>query len=119
MAMSGKRWIAAGALVAVAAAVVFAVPTVWGKPWSIDHFFARVFLGFALRHPMMLSQIRVRVPAGPLVILTGQIATGLASEAELVMVGSAYRALLFEKPTRPLAIFNALQVGFAAPAVVS
>lgn len=67
----------------------------------------------------LLSQIRVRVPAGPLVILTGQIATGLASEAELVMVGSAYRALLFEKPTRPLAIFNALQVGFAAPAVVS
>ena len=67
----------------------------------------------------LLSQIRVRMPSGPLVILTGQIATGLATEDELVMVGTAYRALLFEKPTRPLSIFNALQVGFAAPATVT
>ena len=64
----------------------------------------------------LLSQIRVRMPSGPLVILTGQIATGLATEDELVMVGTAYRALLFEKPTRPLSIFNALQVGFTPEA---
>jgi ActR/RegA family two-component response regulator len=64
----------------------------------------------------LLSKIRVRVPSGPLVILTGQIATGLATEEELVMVGASYRALLFEKPTRPLSIFNALQVGFAGSA---
>ena len=31
------------------------------------------------------------------------------------MVGASYRALLFEKPTRPLSIFNALQVGFTSP----
>lgn len=64
----------------------------------------------------LLSKIRARVPSGPVVILTGQIGTGAASEAELVMVGSSYRALLFEKPTRPLSIFNALQVGFASTA---
>ena len=63
----------------------------------------------------LLSRIRARVPSGPVVILTGQIATGAASEDELVMVGASYRALLFEKPTRPLSIFNALQVGFTSP----
>lgn len=67
----------------------------------------------------LLSKIRVRVPSGPLVILTGQIATGLATEEELVMVGASYRALLFEKPTRPLSIFNALQVGFAGSATAA
>ena len=60
----------------------------------------------------LLSKIRARVPSGPVVILTGQIATGIASEEELAMVGASYRALLYEKPTRPLTIFNALQVGF-------
>ncbi len=36
---------------------VFLVPTIWLKPWSIDHYYARVFLRFALRHPMMLSSL--------------------------------------------------------------
>jgi ActR/RegA family two-component response regulator len=62
----------------------------------------------------LLSKIRARLPAGPVVILTGQIATGAATEDELVMVGASYRALLFEKPTRALSIFNALQVGFTS-----
>jgi FixJ family two-component response regulator len=64
----------------------------------------------------LLSKIRARVPSGPVVILTGQIATGIATEEELAMVGASYRALLFEKPTRPLTIFNALQVGFTPEA---
>lgn len=64
----------------------------------------------------LLSKIRARVPSGPVVVLTGQIATGLATEAELAMVGASYRALLFEKPTRPLTIFNALQLGFTVGA---
>jgi len=38
---------------------VFAVPTIWGKPWSIEHFYTRVFLETLLRHPMLLSQLRV------------------------------------------------------------
>ena len=43
----------------------------------------------------------------------------LSTEEELVMVGASYRALLFEKPTRPLSIFNALQVGFAGSATAA
>lgn len=39
------------------AAAVFAVPTIWLKPWSIDHFYARVFVRFALRHPELLTQL--------------------------------------------------------------
>jgi uncharacterized protein (DUF885 family) len=43
---------------------VLVVPTVWGKPWSIDHFYTRVFLDLLLRHPMLLSQLRVLEPYG-------------------------------------------------------
>jgi uncharacterized protein (DUF885 family) len=43
---------------------VFLVPTIWGKPWSIDHFYTRVFLELLLRHPMLLSQLRVLEPYG-------------------------------------------------------
>lgn len=43
---------------------VFLVPTIWGKPWSIEHFYIRVFLDLLLRHPMLLSQLRVLEPYG-------------------------------------------------------
>jgi uncharacterized protein (DUF885 family) len=43
---------------------VFAVPTLWGKPWSVDHFYTRVFLEFLYDHPMLLSQLRVLEPYG-------------------------------------------------------
>ena len=51
------------AVLAVAFAV-FAIPTLWLKPWSIEHFYARTFLGFALRHPMILSGMRILEPMG-------------------------------------------------------
>jgi hypothetical protein len=41
----------------MAALALFLVPTIWLKPWSIDHYYTRVFLRFASRHPMMLSQL--------------------------------------------------------------
>ena len=46
------------------AGAIFLVPTLWGRPWSIDHFFTRVFLEFALSHPMLLSQLRILEPWG-------------------------------------------------------
>ncbi len=46
------------AVLAIAAAV-FVVPTVWLKPWSIDHYYARVFIRYALRHPELLSQLGI------------------------------------------------------------
>src|SRR5215510_5616599 len=49
-------WSAAAVL---AALVVFAVPTIWFKPWSIDHYYMRVFLRFASRHPMMMWQLGI------------------------------------------------------------
>src|SRR5262249_26784526 len=34
-----------------AALAVFLVPTIWFKPWSIDHYYARVFIEYAVRDP--------------------------------------------------------------------
>lgn len=45
-------------------AAVFLIPTIWFKPWSIDHFYGRVFVTFAMRHPMMLSGMRLLEPMG-------------------------------------------------------
>ncbi len=62
-----RRWLrrigVALALPAVALAV-FLVPTLWGRPWSIDHWFLRVLVEVALEHPMLLSYARVLEPWG-------------------------------------------------------
>ncbi len=49
---------------ALLALVVFLVPTLWGKPWSIDHWFLRVTAQVALEHPMLLSFARLLEPYG-------------------------------------------------------
>jgi uncharacterized protein (DUF885 family) len=46
------------------AAGVFLVPTIWGKPWSIEHYYTRILIEFAIRHPMLLSYARVLEPYG-------------------------------------------------------
>ena len=46
------------ALIVIAAAA-FVIPTWWFQPWSVDHFYARVFLKFALNHPETLTQLGV------------------------------------------------------------
>ncbi len=58
------RLAAIGAALGLAALAAFAVPTVWGKPWSIDHFFLRVVLRFGLESPMLLSRLRLLEPYG-------------------------------------------------------
>src|SRR5262245_47313208 len=39
------------------AAAIFLVPTIWGRPWSVDHLYTRSFLEFAIRHPELLTQM--------------------------------------------------------------
>ncbi|MCG8589513.1 MAG: DUF885 domain-containing protein [Proteobacteria bacterium] len=46
------------------AAAIFLVPTIWGKPWSIEHYYTRVIVEFALEHPMLLSYARILEPYG-------------------------------------------------------
>ena len=62
-----KRWkkivLSVVALILLSLAV-FLVPTLWGKPWVIEHFYARVFLSFALDHPELLSSMRILEPMG-------------------------------------------------------
>ena len=51
----GRRKLVGVIGVVVFAGAVFLVPTLWFKPWSIDHFYARVFADYALKHPMLLT----------------------------------------------------------------
>ncbi len=43
---------------------LFTVPTLWGKPWFVHHFYTRVFFEFALERPMLLSQLRLLESVG-------------------------------------------------------
>ena len=62
----------------------------------------------------LLPLIREKSPSGPLIILTGQIRSGQADEDDLAESITAYRAQLFEKPSRPLSLLAALELGFDA-----
>ncbi len=46
------------------AGAIFLIPTIWFKPWSIDHFYARAFIEMAMERPMTLSQLRILEPYG-------------------------------------------------------
>lgn len=61
----------------------------------------------------LLPLIRAKNPAGPVIILTGQIDAG-AQESDLASALATYRAQLYEKPSRTLSLFNALELGFEA-----
>jgi uncharacterized protein (DUF885 family) len=58
------RYAGIGGFLVLAAAAIFLIPTVWFKPWFIEHFYARVFIQYALAHPMLLSQLRILEPYG-------------------------------------------------------
>ena len=63
MARPRRRFVLYAAF-AFAASTLFLVPTLWGRPWSIEHFYTRVFVEFALDRPMLLSQLRLLEPYG-------------------------------------------------------
>ncbi|MCP4004819.1 MAG: DUF885 domain-containing protein [bacterium] len=44
--------------VGLVAALVFLIPTLWGTPWSIDHFFLRSLVTAVAEHPALLSYAR-------------------------------------------------------------
>ena len=50
---------AAFAVLVLTALAIFLIPTLWFRPWIIDHFYMRVFLVEALHHPTLLTQIGV------------------------------------------------------------
>ena len=60
-----KRLVKALAALLVALLVVlavFAVPTVWGKPWSINHFYLRVLAVEFLHSPQLATQLGIQIP---------------------------------------------------------
>ena len=52
-----RRKMAWAATILLVALGVFLVPTIWLRPWSLDHFYARTFVAFALRHPMLMTNL--------------------------------------------------------------
>ena len=52
-----RRPLAGLVVVLVAVALVGLVPTLWGRPWPIDVFYARVFVRYALQHPQLMSEL--------------------------------------------------------------
>ncbi len=56
------RGVGLGLAVLVVAGGLFLAKTLWGKPFSIDHFFLRELVLLALDHPMLLSYARVLEP---------------------------------------------------------
>ncbi len=63
MANLGRTLAAVVAMLLLAAAV-FLVPTLFGKPWKIEHYYLRVLAQFVLEHPMLLSYGRILDPYG-------------------------------------------------------
>jgi hypothetical protein len=59
-----RRRLALAALALCAALAVFLVPTLWGKPWSIEHFYLRAVAELVLERPMLLSRLRILEPWG-------------------------------------------------------
>jgi uncharacterized protein (DUF885 family) len=59
-----KRLLGLAALALLAALAVFLVPTLWGKPWRIEHFYLRVFAELILERPELLSRLRILEPWG-------------------------------------------------------
>ena len=62
----------------------------------------------------LLPLIRAKSPSAPVIILTGQIQAGRVQEDDLAATLATFRAQLYEKPTRSLSLFNALELGFDA-----
>ena len=62
--MSPTRLTAWGAALLTAAAAALLVPTLYLKPYSIDQFYTRLFMQFAWRRPLLLSQLQVLEPLG-------------------------------------------------------
>ena len=60
----------------------------------------------------LLAALRARNPAAPIIILAAQNNAGGAHEEELESLLATYRAQLYEKPTRLLSLFTALDLGF-------
>lgn len=56
--------IAIGLGVLLIAGAAFLIPTIWGKPWIVEHFYLRVLFEELLDEPLLLTQLRILESAG-------------------------------------------------------
>jgi CheY-like chemotaxis protein len=57
----------------------------------------------------LVEQIRIAQPQAPIVLLTGQLRDGTASEATLATILRTQGVTFFEKPVRPAVLTAAIQ----------
>ncbi|MGV6852980.1 MAG: DUF885 domain-containing protein [bacterium] len=58
------KWTAKGLLVAIVLFAIFVAQAIWFRPLSINVFYNKIFLEFALENPEMLSSMRLLEPIG-------------------------------------------------------
>lgn len=59
----------------------------------------------------LLPLLRAKNPTGPIIVLTGQLGAAV-EESDVASAMATHRFQLYEKPSRTLSLFNALQLGF-------
>src|SRR5947209_19700808 len=59
MQRSARRWVGAVLAVGVVAVAIFAVNLIWFRPFSLNLFYEKVFISFALGQPELLSSLGV------------------------------------------------------------
>ena len=59
MLRSTLKWLGVLLAVLLLAAIVFVVNLVWFRPFSLDHFYEKIFIGFVLEQPELLSALGI------------------------------------------------------------
>ncbi len=67
-----KKLVLSALAVLALAGAVFLIPTLWLTPWSIDHYYTRVFVRYVLRHPVLMSQLGL-LDGSPFDFYAGQL----------------------------------------------
>lgn len=67
--------------------------------------------GSASKVRRLIPTIREKNPSGPLILLPDSFEPGSQDEAHLEADAATYRAILFNKPTRPVNVFTAIERG--------
>src|SRR3989344_3237134 len=82
-----------------------------GTPARLDAYVLDLVLSGGQTPQAKVERIRRQQPDAPIVLLTGQLRDGKASESTLAALLRTHRVTFFEKPVRPVMITAAIQNG--------
>ena len=85
------------------------LPAVTAPRGNFDAYVLDLVLSGGQTSQAMVERIRRQQPDAPIVLLTGQLRDGKASESTLAALLRTHRVTFFEKPVRPVMITAAIQ----------